>query len=185
MQMDVDEDVRTAIAATLPSGPGNRHRQLFELGRRLKAIPRFANASVQSLKGLVRAWHAAALPFIATKPFEESWADFAESWPKIQYAAGQEPIVMTYQEALAREIPRVANQYEQQELRHLVALCSKLQEEAGEEPFFLAGRAAAELVKVPHAQVARWLRMLVVDGVLELVKQGSRRHASEYRCRGQ
>jgi hypothetical protein len=45
-------------------------------------------------------------------------------------------------------------------------------------------RVIADLLGVPHAQVARWLRMLVIDEVLELVTKGERRRASEYRFRG-
>jgi hypothetical protein len=51
---------------------------------------------------------------------------------------------------------------------------------AGSSPFFLAGRTAAVLLGVSHAQTARWLRLLAMDGVLMRVSVGTRCKATEY-----
>ena len=180
----IDPMVISAIEATLPQEIGGRHRLLFAFGRQLKAMPKYANADVRQLKPLVQIWHQAALPFIGTKPFEETWLDFAEGWPKIKYAAGTEPIYVAFQRAIEGELPVEALQYEQEALQRLVALCRQLQADAGSSTFYLAGRVAADLVGAPHTQVARWLRLLVVDGVIVVVKEGSRHRATEYRYRG-
>ncbi len=173
-----------AITTTLPSEPGYRHRLVFNFARHLKAIPSLANADVRALKPYVQEWHSRALPFIATKSFEETWLDFVEGWRKVKYAAGEEPVAMVYQASLEKALPAAADQYETIELRRLVALCRELQRAAGSNPFYLAGRTAAELLGVPHTQAARWLRLLILDDVLELIAAGTRHKAAEYRYLG-
>ena len=91
---------------------------------------------------------------------------------------------MAYQAAQLHGPPNVALQYEQESLRLFVAFCRELQRAAGDKPFFLAGRSAADVTNESHPQVARWLRLLVMDKVLDLAKEGTRHHASEYRYRG-
>ena len=71
---------------------GKRHRRLFDLARELKAIPALASADLARLKPIVRNWHQAALPIIRTKPFDETWLDFAESWDKVRFPKGQGPM---------------------------------------------------------------------------------------------
>lgn len=88
---------------------------------------------------------------------------------------------MSFSQAISEPLPTAAELYETAECRALVALCRQLQREAGDQPFYLAGRKAAELVGAPHRQVARWLKMFVVDKVLALETAGKRHRASEYR----
>ncbi len=178
----VCQAVEAAIAATLPTATGHRHRLVFNFARHLKAIA--PDADFQSLRPYVQQWHERALPFIATKPFEETWLDFAEGWDKVTFPAGQEPVAMIFAQAMSQSIPACAMRYEQPSLRCLVALCRELQRVAGSVPFFLAGRTAANLLGVPHTVAARWLRLLVIDKVLERAKIGSRHRASEYRYVG-
>ena len=52
-----DDRVEAAIMATLPSGPGQRNRRLFDLARWLKSIT--PGAAMDSLEAIVRTWHAA------------------------------------------------------------------------------------------------------------------------------
>ena len=63
------------------------------------------------------------------------------------------------------------------------SLCRQLQREAGEKPFFLACRSAANRVDVSHTQAARWLFLLVADVLLIEVEKGSKAThlASSYR----
>lgn len=175
--------VKEAIARTLPSGTRQRHRLLFELARELKAIPALADAPVAELKPYIRQWHQEALPHITTKPFEESWFDFAEAWDKVKFPKGKEPMAMIFSKAVEAELPEVAQQYEQQELRLLVALCRELQRGCGDGEFFLSTRTAGQLLGIDHVKASRWLRGLQRDGILELVTLGSRqkRKASRYR----
>lgn len=178
--------IQEAIKRTLPTGNCQRHRLLFELARELKAIPGLAEAPVSELKPIVGQWHQQALPNIQTKPLEESWFDFAEGWDKVKYPKGEEPITMVFAKAVKAELPEPALQYEQQELRLLVALCRELQRACGTGPFFLSTRTAGHLLGITHVTASRWLRGLRHDGILELVSRGScsDRRASRYRYLG-
>jgi hypothetical protein len=158
-----------------------RHRCIFEFARHLKAIENLCNADDDSLRPYVKWWHEVALPVITTKPFEETWYDFRNAWKSVKFPAGQEPIAMMYAQAISKKPPKCTAQYQQPELRELVALCRELQEKAGSDSFYLAGRIAAEQIGVEHRTAARWLKMLCMDGIPRLAEQGTRHQASEYR----
>ncbi len=179
--IEFQETIELAIANTLPMETGQRNRMIFEFARHLKAIPALADADVQALKQFVKRWHKAALPMIGTKPFTETWLDFANAWKAVVYPAGQGPIAMIYKQSLADDLPALAEQYPERKLRRLVALCFALQRESKDRPFFLACRTAGALLGVPHGKANRWLRILVLDKVLKLESVGTRHRASEYR----
>src|SRR5208283_757663 len=130
------------------SGPGMRHRMLFEFARHLKAIPQLAGCTVQKLKPLVKQWHAAALPTILTQPFAESWCDFVECWGTVHYAKGEGLMTDILSRAMKEAQPAAAAQYDSEPIRLLVAICYQLHEEAGGKTFFLATRKAAEMIGV-------------------------------------
>ena len=84
--------------------------------------------------------------------------------------------------AVTTDLPTVALQYEQPELRMLVALCRELQRAAGDGPFWLACRTVERLLGVGRVTAWRWLGLLVDDKILYLVEKGDRRtgRASRY-----
>lgn len=164
--------VEEAISATLPTDVGQRNRCIFEFARTLKAIPALSDAAPADLRELVQRWHAQALPVIGTKPFEETWIDFLRGWTRVIYPKGTEPMAQIFADALKREIPRVAQQYEQPDLRILVALCRELQRAAGDGPFYLSCRTAARLLGVSAMTISRWLFLLDVDGILKVAQKG-------------
>ena len=51
----------------------------------------------------------------------------------------------------------------------------------GDEPFYLDCRTAGRLLGIHYVLANKWLRLLVMDGVLSLVSRGIRNKASEYR----
>lgn len=180
--------IESAISASLPTAFGQRHRRLFELARGLKAIPGLADAALSELKPIARQWHQLALPAIRTKAFEESWIDFVEAWDKVRFPKGQEPILAIFAKAAESELPAIASNYENPRIQLLVQLCRELQRHHGARPFYLSCRTAAKLLNTKdYKTVARWLKLLVVDGVLELVSAGntSGRRASRYRYRAE
>jgi hypothetical protein len=176
--------IEQAIAATVPGAWGHRHGQLFNFVRMLKAIPGLADADVGSLREYVRQWHCAARPFISTKPFDETWADFIEGWRKVKFPAGTGPIQLIYQQALTRPSPLIIQRYDTPQVQQLIVLCRALQQATGEKPFFLACRTAGQLLHISHSLAAKWLRMLAVDQVIELVTPWTIHRANEYRYRG-
>jgi hypothetical protein len=176
--------IKNAIAATIPNAGGMRHRCIFEFARHLKAIPSLVDADEGSLRQYVEWWHEVALPVISTKAFEETWFDFRNAWRSVKFAAGEEPISIMYSKAISKDVPKCAEKYQEPKLRALIALCRELQQEAGDDPFFLAGRIAASQIGVEHRTAARWLKMLCWDDLLSLVERGTRHQANEYRYLG-
>lgn len=184
---DWSDSVQWAIVDSVPEGPGQRHRQVFELARGLKAVPELADAKAANLKPHVRQWHKLSLVNITTKAFEETWIDFLKAWPRVKYPKGEDPMKTIFQNAAQQPLPNPAHKYEQDGLRLLVSLCRELQRSAGEGPFYLSCRTAGRLLDVHHTTANRWLYLLVNDELLVVVEKGDRakHRASRYRYLGE
>lgn len=176
--------IQSAIRTTLPNQKGQRHVLVFALCRALKAIPSIADADALQLVNIVRKWWEQAREFSPT-PWEEHLADFLEGWDKVKYPAGSGPMAMILRRAKAQTPPPAALQFEQEQLRLLVALCCELQREVGDGKFYLSARTAGRLLEIDHVKANRWMRFLVRLGILELVEAGSRnpsdRRANRFR----
>jgi hypothetical protein len=175
------EEIEQATLDTLPNGPGQRNRQIFEFARSLKAIPGLHDAPAKSLKPYVEEWHRRAKPVITTQPFEETWIDFIKGWKSVKFPKGQNPLDGILAVARESEVPEVALQYEQPNVRLVVSICRELQRRVGTEPFFLSCRKLGSMVNVDHTTASRWLYLLVQDGILRLVKTGNSYKAHRYR----
>lgn len=175
--------IEAAVTATLPTDVGERHTHIFELARRLKAIPELAGASAAELLPHVRRWHALALPSIGTTAWDATWLDFLGAWNGAKYPAGREALASVLARADAAGPPDVALAFEAPALRRLVGLCRELQRAAGDKPFPLACRAPAEHLDVDHDTIAEWLKALCRAGILGRVSLGdfARHKAAEYR----
>jgi hypothetical protein len=157
------EGVRRAIEHTLPSGPRQRNRKLFELARRLWLLPSFPHAPARKLRTLVKDWHSRALPVLGTKPFDATWEDFQVAWERLR-PAGTGPIWDLMQAACTKH-PRRPDQ-------QLLDVCAALQAHAGVQPFFLSCRTAGRLLGVHHSVANEKLRVLEARGVLKRVRTG-------------
>lgn len=175
--------IERAIVESLPRGPGQRHKLVFELARGLKGIAALSDADPRDLRPYVQQWHKAALPVITTEHFEETWIDFLRAWPRVKFPKGVEPMTQIFARAKASELPDIATNYQQAELRMLVALCRELQRAAGDGPFYLSCRTAGRLLQVDHTTAWRWLWLLEQERVLNVAEKGSqsKRRASRYR----
>ena len=183
---ELRKDISRVIQETLPKAIGQRNKLVFELCRGLKSIPALADTPHDELamfKPIVREWHRLALPFISTKPFEETWIDFLRGWPRVKFAKGTEPMSAILKAAVEREVPACAADYEQPQLQLLVKVCRELQRVTGDGPFFLSSRTAGSLLEVDHSTAWRWLYLLKCDGVLTEVEKGDvvRRRATRFR----
>ncbi len=184
-----DAEIERAIRDTIPRAIGQRNRQVFELARALKGIPRLVDAPVDAMKPHVRRWHRIGLEkgVIGTEPFDETWIDFINGWPKVKFPKGSAPLDEILKRAKASPPPAVAQNYEGAELRLLVVLCRELQRASGGKSFFLACRTAARLLELSeetgYVKAWRWLGLLVHNHVLDLVEPGQpgRRRAARYR----
>ena len=177
-----------AALATLPTGPGQRNRCVFDFARALKAVPRFVDAPATSFRDIVREWHRRARDIISTKPFEETWIDFLKAWRSIKHPLGSGPIVEAFKRAEAPAVPERAAGYEQASVRLLAKLCRELQGHWRDQPFFLSCRTAGTLLGAPHTTAASWLFLLRSDGIVVEVERGGQAHnprkASRYRWIG-
>jgi hypothetical protein len=174
--------VLSAIAATLPTGPGQRNRRLFDLARRLKAIDGLDDLEI--LEAVVRQWHQQALPFIRTRHFSTSWDDFETAWLNVKTPFGV-GIAQAFELARRQPLPPIrGSPY----LGILAALCRNLGGDG--RTFFLSQYTVAALFKVAPMTGWRWLKTLRFYKVIERVKRGSLTAepgglASEYRFIGQ
>jgi hypothetical protein len=161
-----EQAIRKAIACTLPQKEGQRHRAVFEFARALKAIPKVAELPARDLKPVVRRWHKAAMPKIATQAFDETWGDFVASWRNVRFALGESPLDQVFQAIQTRQPPPECSEYDTPKVRLLVALCAELQHIEGDADFYLDCRSAAKLLEVDPVTVWRWLKMISEDGFL-------------------
>ena len=184
VESSVDDAIEAAIRDAQPDRVGQRNRAVFELARALKAVPGLADAPVGDLRDTVRRWHEQALPIIGTKPFDETWADFVAAWPRVRFPKGQEPMTLIIQRADASPPPAVAELYDAPQTRRLITICRELQRASGDGPFFLSCRTAGLLLGLDQTTAWRRLGMLVVDDVLLVVQNGTKRRATRYRYTG-
>lgn len=176
------------IQATLPHAFGNRRHRLFELARRIRVDPQLQGVPIHELRPLVAEWHRLALPFIRTKPVDETWADFVEAYSNVDLARCGDAAVIAMVAADAKELPPEAQRYVTPLIQRLVALCAELGRCSAEgTTFFLSCRKAASVLGTSdYKSVARWLQMLVADRLLiEVVKGGPHSNrASRYEWKG-
>jgi hypothetical protein len=169
----------SAVAGTLPPGPGQRNRCIFELARRLKAIK--PDATPKELRFVLSEWHRLALPVIRTKDRSESWTDFTIAWERIRRPSGQSFALAA---AGPDDLPPNVEQLGYDgPLRRLAALCWRLQQQWGIRPFPLGCGIAGRHLGVSTRHAGRLLKALQFDGVLKLVAKGSKQagKASEWR----
>ncbi len=172
------EAVEKMIADTLPCGPGQRNRCLFELARVLKgAAP---DATPARRRAVLVEWHRRALPHIRTKGFGESLVDFAVAWERVKL--GRESLDAAFAAAESVVLTDVAGSYEGH-LRRLAQLCSALQLHRGATPFHCSCRVAAAFLHTSPVHAGRLFKVLEFDGILVLVAKGTRQSgmASEWR----
>lgn len=172
--------VAELIETTRPTHPGQRNNCLLNLARGLRFNVGMATAPLSDLKPIVRQWHASALPYIATKDFDSTWADFLHAWPRVKHGLG-DILNDAWQSCLSRAFPVEAADYDSPPVRRLVALCAVLSSKSTDGRFFLSTHSAGRLLGAHATQVGRWLRMLIADDLVEIVKPGTERLATRYR----
>lgn len=181
-----DRQIEHAIEISLPTRPGKRNRQVFELARALKAISILFDASFEDCRPYVVEWHKRALPYIRTEPFEETWIDFIRAWPRVKFPAGSEPMGEIVKRAKQGTKSMVEQRYESEGVRLLIRLCRELQQEAGNRPFYLSCRTVARLLNVTVTTAWRWLFLLQTDKVIQVIELGSQKgmKATRFRYQG-
>lgn len=178
-------DWDAVIARCLPSKERERNGKVFELAQWLKADPRVKDAGSKALEPIVRQWHERALPFISTKPFSETMADFEHAWDSVKFPKGVAVVQAVWDRVRAGTWPTEAEQYDSEAMRWLLTLCLELQRTVGPgRNFFLSCRSAAKALDRHHTDVAKWLKKFVRDGLLKAFPQEGFREAHRYRYLG-
>ncbi|MBB6428851.1 bifunctional DNA primase/polymerase [Algisphaera agarilytica] len=182
--LSVTPELESLIVSTQPTAEGQRHRRLFDLARGLKALPEYAQAEARAVRQIVKQWHALAQPIIGTKEWEATWGDFVESWPKVKHPAGTGPFAEAVSRAKQAPNPPEAEEFDSPSTKLLLRICRELQRQAGDEPFYLACRTAAQAISINHNSASRLLKMFTADGLLELVAKNTTHRATRYRYLG-
>jgi hypothetical protein len=171
------DQIAAAVRGTLPDKPGQRNNLLFKLARALKAILPLADEPANSpvLRELLKRWHGLALPFIDTKPFEDTWVEFMRAWENVLFPAGDDPLLAALARAHSGGVPTLATRYDHPKARLLASICRELQRHTGEEPFYLACPRLERLLEVDRKQAWLWLQLFQKDcpPLLHLVKRGT------------
>jgi len=143
-----------------------------------------AGQPVEAIREYIAEWHRLALPNIGTKPFMATWREAVDAWRTVDPAKG------SYQAVVAAGLTETdpacvaeLNYADDPPTVRLVKACRALQRHRGSRPFYLSCRLAAEIMGCKRTIANQTLRVLCVDGVLELVRRGdlATRRASEYR----
>jgi hypothetical protein len=177
-------ETEEVIRCTLPAKPGQRHKCIFEFARALKGISAIADLPAGDLKPVVRRWHKAALPFIKTQPFDDTWADFVAAWRNVQFPLGESPLDQIFAAIQSMQPPAECAEYDTPKVRLLVALCAELQRIKGDADFYLDCRAAGKLLDVDPVSAWRWLKMFKADGLLLEKETGRPGRCTRWRWRG-
>lgn len=182
-KLTLNSAVLEAIENTQPTKQGERHRRIFDLVRRLKAVPELEGRSAREVRQLARQWHTKALPVIGTADWDTTWDDFTFAWTNAKYAWGT-TMSAILERATTENLPEAAYDYENPKRQLLVALCRELQRDVGDQPFFLSTRTLNDLLDITSMEAWRWLQGLCRVGILQLVKTGNRHKATEFRYLG-
>ena len=119
---------------------------------------------------------------MGTKPFDETWADFAYGWKRVKYPKGEGMLKLATQKALEATIHLDAEKdYDSEECQLLVRVCYELQQLQGKEPFWLSCYSAAWILGLSHTEANKRIQMLVADEILRVIEKNTTKRATRYR----
>lgn len=111
------------------------------------------------------------------------WGDFCvlvdRAWDKVQKTSGKGNLGVALEETESFPLPPVPDRFTPAQKR-LVALCAYLSEQSRPKPFYLAQSGVAEVFGIDQATASRWLSLLILCKIIEVVKAGQRGKATEY-----
>jgi len=173
-------NVQEVIKSTLPRQEGQRNACLFEFARGLKFDLNLESHSLERLKPYVRQWHGQALPFIATKPFDDTWSDFIRAWPTARHGLKDDILKSKWEEVQRTPPLPVEKEYDTDPVRFTIRLCYLLSRDEPNRVFFLSSYILARLLDIPQPKAWAKLEMLVADGILKKTTSGNRLKANRF-----
>lgn len=192
-EIDKDHDIKQNLSDLPPNCRpqkiGHRNRVLFDLARHLKT--KYPDSKSSDHRSLLEGWLQEHRPVIGTKDWATTWADFRNAWRKVKYLEGQGPLTQIFESIdMTKPIPQQLLQLGYDEtIYKVVELCRLLSLNSPEGILFLGNRTLAGLIGVSQPSAGDILRMLIEDGILELIEKGHLRkghapRASTYRYLG-
>jgi hypothetical protein len=171
--LPIDEFIEQAVRETCPTALGQRNRNVFEFARWLKSRVEFFEADPRTLERYVLQWWETARPYIGTKDFDETRADFNRAFRKVRIPKGRSPLDDALMRANRSVLPKSAMRYTDHKKQLLVKLCRELQTSSQCDPFYLSCRSAGKLLDITYQQANAWLYLLCEDEILHLEVPGT------------
>lgn len=156
------------------------NRVLFGLARHLRGFEKKYECRLGPtlLVEILESWKRKNESFL--RPNHDYFCEFLVKLQAVQFAWG-ETLSAALERARQQSPPSRVLVLTDEAAHLLASLCRELQREAGDEPFYLIGRAAALLLNRSHSTVASWLRAFQALGILEVISKGYRGHGTRYR----
>lgn len=164
-----------AIQRALPTQAGQNWRLSFVLARGIKTIEkqRGSRFSGKELIAAFKTWHSQNRFLRPGQDVEEYYWEFDRAYASAKYAFGEGQMQDAWERALQSEVPEKAMVLPGKKAQQVAALCRELQEQAGSEPFYLACRTVAQLLKHnSHSAAAAIMRALVDCEIIQAVEVG-------------
>ena len=176
--------VEDALRVAMPDRVHENNHCLFILARAVKALEmQGAIFAPKELVSVFNRWHAAAARFLRPGLSKEDYlTEFLSACHRAKYPLGSlNTIPKAWALAQKNSLPPAAFQFENPQLRLLVALCRELQIINGDKPFYLSSRTCKDLFgHASHTTAAKWLDTLCTLKILKKVKKGDAKRASRY-----
>ncbi len=163
-------EIEAAIEYSLPIAKGNRNRALFELARRMKALPQFAHARFEAVEHIFAAWHhrGVAAGVIGTEPVEVTLGESRYCWEKVRYPAGQGIFAEAIRRAPSEVILPESSDGLSEQARRVLQVAAWLEHHNG-GVVYLGARQTARIAGLSSSK-SGWslLKHLVFEGYLEI-----------------
>jgi hypothetical protein len=166
------EAINEAAEAAQPREGTSARKALWDYCRRLHAIPGFQESHLQTATD---AW--CRLAGIVDPQIGE-YIQFA--YPLVTVPHGQHPMSDVVAAADQADPDDFPDHYTPR-MKRLAAICRELQRRAGDRPFFISHRIAADHLDCDRRHAGRLIHLLQRDGILDEVKKGRGTTATRYR----
>jgi hypothetical protein len=174
-----------AVQLALPDKAHQNNDRLFVLARAVKTLENQSGKFTPAqLRDVFSRWYKLAAEFLRPEQSRDDYmTQFLNAYASAKIPLGEGAITQAWKQAKENPLPPEAvENFDDQNLRLVVALCRELQIMAGEEPFYLSARTVQRLTKQEsHATAARWLRSFCVMQILTETEKGRGKRASRYR----
>jgi hypothetical protein len=176
-----------AVRVSMPERVHENNHCLFTLARAVKALEMQGEQfTPQQLRDVFERWFHAAKKFLRPGQTKEDYlTEFLCAYRRAKYPLGSVTVPKAWKLAQEKPLPPEAMQFENPQLRLLVALCRELQILNGKNPFYLSSRSCKKLFgHENHSTAAKWLGALCAMQIIREVEKGNAIRATRYRYLG-